>query len=90
MEDSNEKKILTLLQVMQSIQKTLSERYKSSFWVKAEMNKLNYYPQSGHCFPELVEKKDGKVIAQSRSTLWRDDFLRTHEIQRIENRRGRV
>src|SRR5436190_8057305 len=75
-EQINDKKVFTLLQVMQSIQHTLADRYKSAFWVKAEMNKLNYYPQSGHCFPELVEKKEGKVIAQVRSTLWRDDYLR--------------
>ena len=71
-----DKKIFSLLQVTQSIQRTLSERYTSSFWVKAEMNKLNYYPHSGHCYPDLVEKKDGKVIAQIRSTLWKDDYIR--------------
>jgi exodeoxyribonuclease VII large subunit len=73
---TNDKKIFSLLEVTQSIQKTLSERYSSSFWVKAEMNKLNYYPHSGHCYPDLVEKRDGKVIAQLRSTLWKDDFFR--------------
>lgn len=40
------------------------------------MNKLNHYSQSGHCFPELVEKKDGKVIAQMKSNLWKDDYIR--------------
>jgi exodeoxyribonuclease VII large subunit len=74
-----EKKIFSLLEVTQSIQKTLTERYTSSFWVKAEMNKLNYYPHSGHCYPDLVEKKDGKVIAQIKSTLWRDDYARVNK-----------
>lgn len=77
-ENSSDKKIFSLLEVTLSIQKTLSERYKSSFWVKAEMNKLQYYPHSGHCYPELVEKKDGKVIAQVRANLWRDDYLRVN------------
>jgi exodeoxyribonuclease VII large subunit len=75
-EEQNDKKIFSLLEVTQSIQKTLSERYKSSFWVKAEMNKLNFYPHSGHCYPDLVEKKDGKVIAQLKSNLWKDDYIR--------------
>jgi exodeoxyribonuclease VII large subunit len=70
------RKIFSLLEVTQSIQKTLTERYTSSFWVKAEMNKLNYYPHSGHCYPDLVEKQDGRVIAQLRSTLWKDDYVR--------------
>jgi exodeoxyribonuclease VII large subunit len=77
-------KIFSLLEVTRSIQKTLSERYSSSFWVKAEMNKLNSYPHSGHCYPDLVEKKDGKVIAQIRSTLWKDDYFRiNHNFLRV-------
>ncbi len=70
-----DKKIYTLFEVNKSIQKTLNERYKSALWVKAEMNKLNYYNQSGHCFPEMVEKKDGKVIAQMRCSLWKNDYI---------------
>jgi exodeoxyribonuclease VII large subunit len=72
----SDKKVFSLLEVTLSIQKTLSERYKSSFWIKAEMNKLNHYSHSGHCYPELVEKRDGKVIAQMKSILWKDDFYR--------------
>jgi len=70
----NDKTIFSLLEVTNSIKKTLEERYKSAFWIKAEMNKLNHYSHSGHCFPELVEKRDGKIIAQIKSTIWRDDY----------------
>lgn len=75
-ETINNKKVFSLIEVTLSIQKTIAERYKSSFWVKAEMNKLNHYSHSGHCYPELVEKKDGKVIAQIKSNLWKSDFDR--------------
>ena len=75
-EKVNEKMIFSLLEVTQSIQKTLAERYTSSFWVKAEMNKLNYYPHSGHCYPDLLEKKTERVVAQIRATLWKEDYLR--------------
>ena len=75
-EKINDRAIFSLSEVAKSIQKTMSERYTSSFWVKAEMNKLNHYPQSGHCYPELVEKSDGKIVAEIRSTIWRDDFQR--------------
>lgn len=71
-----DRSIFSLLEVTRSIQRTLADRYGSSFWVKAEMNKLNHYPHSGHCYPDLVEKKDGKVIAQLRSVLWKDDYFR--------------
>ena len=70
------KKIFTLSEVNRSIQKTISERYKSSYWIKAEMNKLNFFPQSGHCYPELVEKQNGKVVAQLKGNLWKDDFFK--------------
>lgn len=72
----NDRTIFSLLEVTRSIQKTISDRYRSLFWVKAEMNKLNYYKHSGHCYPELVEKKDGKIVAEIRSILWKADFER--------------
>lgn len=72
----NDKTIFSLLEVTRSIQKTIADRYKSLYWVKAEMNKLNHYKHSGHCYPELVEKKDGKIVAEIRSILWRTDFDR--------------
>jgi exodeoxyribonuclease VII large subunit len=78
-EQIDEKTVFSLLEVTQSVQRTLSERYTSSFWIKAEMNKLNYYAASGHCYPELVEKRDEKVIAQIRAIIWRDDFRRINE-----------
>lgn len=71
----NDKKVFSLREVTMSIQKTITDRYKSSFWVKAEMNKLNHYTHSGHCYPELVEKQKGKVVAQIRSNLWKNDYL---------------
>jgi len=75
-ETQRDKQIFSLYEVTRSIQKTIAERYKSSFWVKAEMNKLNHYSHSGHCYPELVEKRDGKVIAQIKANLWKSDYQR--------------
>lgn len=75
-ENLKDRKVYSLIEVTLSIQKTIADRYKSSFWVKAEMNKLNHYSHSGHCYPDLVEKSDGKVIAQMRANLWKSDFER--------------
>ena len=71
----NNRKVFSLLEVTSSIQKTIADRYASSFWVKAEMNKLNYYKLSGHCYPDIVEKQNGKIVAQIKSHLWREDYL---------------
>src|ERR1700712_4835138 len=74
-ETYNNKPVFTLMDVTRSIQKTIAERYKTPVWIKAELNKLNFYSQSGHCFPELVEKQEGKVVAQMKSIIWSDDFI---------------
>lgn len=75
-EHLNDKTIFSLAEVALSIQKTLEARYTSAFWVKAELNKLNLYRQSGHCYPDLVDKQEGKLVAQLRAYLWKDDFNR--------------
>jgi exodeoxyribonuclease VII large subunit len=83
-ENVNNRKVYSLIEVALSIQKTIADRYGSSFWVKAEMNKLNHYSHSGHCYPDLVEKIDGKVIAQMRANLWKSDFERIdHNFKKI-------
>jgi len=52
------------------------EHYDRTYWVKAEMVKLNHYPKSGHCYPDLVEKEGEKVRAEMRGTLWKDRYNR--------------
>jgi exodeoxyribonuclease VII large subunit len=74
-----ERTIFSLFEVAQNIQKTLADRFSASIWVKAEMNRINHYPQSGHCYPDLVEKKEGKIVAAIRSTIWKDDYQRINE-----------
>jgi exodeoxyribonuclease VII large subunit len=78
-ETVHEKKVYSLLDVLESIRRTLDQRYGSPFWVKAEMNKLNHYVHSGHCYPELLEKREGKIVAQIRSNLWKEDYLRIND-----------
>lgn len=78
-ESIESKQIFSLFEVARSIQKTIAERYRSAYWIKAEMMKLNHYIHSGHCYPDLVEKKDGKIIAQIRANIWKEDFIRINQ-----------
>jgi len=78
-ETLNGKQVFSLQEVALSIKETLANKFTYSFWIKAELNKLNFYRHSGHCYPELVEKSGGKVIAQMRSNLWRDDYARINQ-----------
>lgn len=75
----DDKKVFTLQEVALSIRKTIADRYTSTYWIKAEINKLNVYAKSGHCFPELVDKKDGVVEAEMRATIWKADFQRINK-----------
>lgn len=70
---SNEKQIFTLKQVADSIQRTIQDRYSRLYWVQAEMHKLNY-TNKGHCYPELVQKEDGKTVAEMRGTIWKFQY----------------
>ena len=39
------------------------------------MHKLGQ-TRSGHCYPELVQKEDGKIVAEMRGTIWKHSFDR--------------
>ena len=39
------------------------------FWLRAEISSITFH-KSGHCYIELVETKDNKVIAQCKATIW--------------------
>ncbi len=72
-------KTYSLLQVMSSIRAALEHNFRSQYWVMAEMNKLNHYHHSGHCYPELVEKSGKQVVAQSRAVIWKNDYERINQ-----------
>ena len=69
-----DRKIYSLIDVANSIKSVFAKNYISSYWIKAEIAKLNLYPKSGHCYPDLVEKKDGEIKAQMRAIIWSNDF----------------
>lgn len=75
---TDNRQIFTLKQVTSSIQKVIEDRYKNQYWVKAEMHKLNLYP-SGHCFPELLQKENGKIVAQMNASIWKHNYQRINQ-----------
>lgn len=75
-EKIQEKQVFSLLEVTRSIERTIAKRYARTYWIKAEMNKLNHYTHSGHAYPDLVEKKDGRIVAEIRATIWKGTYQR--------------
>jgi exodeoxyribonuclease VII large subunit len=65
---------LSLSELAALIQETIESRHGRPVWVRAELHKLNFYERSGHCYPELVEKADGQLLAQMKANLWKDDY----------------
>ncbi|AEA43514.1 exodeoxyribonuclease VII large subunit [Fluviicola taffensis] len=68
----------TLKQVADSIRKVIAERYSRTYWVIAEMHKLNS-TKKGHCYPELVQKEDGLIVVEMRGTIWKQNFERIQQ-----------
>jgi len=74
------KKTHTLLDLAESIQRMFTAHFTRTYWVKAEINKLNHYSQSGHCYPELLQKENGKVVVEFKSVLWKSDYERINRL----------
>ncbi|HLF34098.1 MAG TPA: exodeoxyribonuclease VII large subunit, partial [Cyclobacteriaceae bacterium] len=62
-------KSLSLLELNQVIRKSLEENLEPSYWVVAEISELKVN-QKGHCYLELIEKKDEEILARARATIW--------------------
>ena len=67
-------KYYSLAELSASIESVVAKTYRNSYWVKAEIARLNHYPKSGHCYPDLVEKKNGIIMSQIRGTIWSGYF----------------
>lgn len=60
---------LTLFDLNKLVKETLDTNLEPSYWVIAEIGEMRSN-QTGHCYLELVEKDDNKVIAKMRGTIW--------------------
>jgi exodeoxyribonuclease VII large subunit len=78
-EIANNRKIYSLLEISSGISRAISRAFPDYYWVKAEITKLNFYPKSGHCYPDLVEKHNGLIKAQIRANIWAGNFNKINE-----------
>lgn len=69
------RRVYALSEITESITRMFEKYYNTPYWIKAEISALNLYPTSGHCFPLMVEKRDGKVKAQIKAIIWKDDLF---------------
>ncbi len=76
------KKYYALSTILKGVKQYLDERIKNKkFWLKAEISNISFH-RSGHCYIDLVETKDGILIAQIKGAIW------NYSIQDIKNELG--
>ncbi len=68
------RQVFPLSKLTEAIENVINRHCSKVVWVKAEIVKLNHYPHTGHCYPDLVEKKDGKIVAELRGNIWKSNF----------------
>ncbi len=68
------KQVFPLSKLTEAIENVINRHCSKVVWVKAEIVKLNHYPQTGHCYPDLVEKKEGRIVAEIRGNIWKSNF----------------
>jgi len=78
-ETFQDRPVYALSEITKSIESVFKKNYNRAYYIKAEILKLNYYPHSGHCYPELVEKEHGKIKAQLRGVIWSTQFRNINE-----------
>lgn len=72
------KKIFSLFQLLESVERMVNTNYTQHYWIRAEMTKLNQYQQQ-HCYPEFIEKKGEEIIASIRGIIWASTFYSINE-----------
>ncbi len=73
------KKVYSLDEFVGSIQRMFDKHYCGEYWLKAEISKLNLYTKTGHCYPDLVENRDGKTFAQVSAFIHKKNFQAFNE-----------
>ncbi|NOZ47859.1 MAG: exodeoxyribonuclease VII large subunit [Chlorobi bacterium] len=63
---------LTLYELNSRIKDSINNSFPDTYWVIAEISELNINTRSGHCYLELIEKKEKSetLKAKSRATIW--------------------
>ena len=60
---------LSLFDLNNRIKDCLKTNLEESYWVVSEIGEMRFN-QKGHCYLELVEKKDDEILAKNKATIW--------------------
>lgn len=60
---------LSLIELNKLIQDALKKNLEPSYWIVAEIGELRVN-QKGHCYLELLQNEESKVVAKVKATIW--------------------
>lgn len=67
--ESSQRIVHSLTEITGSIGRCIKQFYGHCLWAKAEITKLNRF-RTGHCYPELVQTENGKIVASCKGVIW--------------------
>ncbi len=70
---SRDYSILSLQDLQNGVKDAIHLSFPEYIWVHAELSEVNVN-RNGHCYIELIEKKDDQIIAKVRATIWSFTF----------------
>jgi len=68
-----EQSVLSLQELQLGIKEAIQLNFSEYVWVHAELSEVNI-ARNGHCYIELIEKQNEKVVAKVRATIWNFTF----------------
>ena len=68
------KKTWRLSQVTQSLSRVIQKNYSSRFWIIGSIARLGFVKSTGHCYPELIEKHEDRIVASMRGFIAASNF----------------
>lgn len=75
MENISQPSYLTLKELNQILKDVVENCYFSApLWVVAEIAEIRLNSTTGHCYLELVEKEDDRVVARMKGIIWSSNY----------------
>ncbi|MBN2683533.1 MAG: exodeoxyribonuclease VII large subunit [Bacteroidales bacterium] len=68
-----ERKAVSLFELTEKIRLVIEKELITTYWVVGEISELRVN-SNGHCYLELIEKENDKIIARIRATIWSYSF----------------
>jgi len=76
----------TLFELLTEIKSVLSGNFKDVRWIVAEVSEVKVNSKSGHCYIDLIDKRDGDIVAKIGTFIWSNAYTGIH--RRFEDATG--